>query len=145
MSNERILVVDDEKTILELGRRFLVSEGFDVEIASQGMQAMKLLEEDPDEPTLAQVLDSLGVVYTIEGNHTNALRSLKRSAEIFRRIEDHDGLIETLLHLSEFYESIDSILKARSLAQEAKELAYEMEDEGLIEETESRIQYLARL
>lgn len=45
MSKERILVVDDERTILELGQRFLSSEGFDVETASQGMQAMKLLSK----------------------------------------------------------------------------------------------------
>ncbi len=98
MSNERILVVDDEKTILELGRRFLTSEGFDVEIASQGMQAMKLLEQSPYEILLTDIRmpgmsglelmkmaksvrpEIIMVVITGHGTITTAIESLKMGA-----------------------------------------------------------------
>lgn len=98
MSNERILVVDDEKTILELGRRFLASEGFDVEIASQGMQAVKLLEQAPYEILLTDIRmpgmsglelmkmaksvrpEIIMVVITGHGTITTAIESLKMGA-----------------------------------------------------------------
>lgn len=98
MSNERVLVVDDEKTILELGRRFLASEGFDVEIASQGMQAMKLLEQAPYEILLTDIRmpgmsglelmkaakslrpELIMVVITGHGTITTAIESLKMGA-----------------------------------------------------------------
>lgn len=98
MSKERILVVDDERAILELGRRFLSSEGFDVETASQGMQAMKLLEQGPYEILLTDIRmpgmsglelmkmarsvrpEIIMVVITGHGTITTAIESLKMGA-----------------------------------------------------------------
>ncbi|MCG3111270.1 MAG: response regulator [Candidatus Manganitrophus sp. SB1] len=98
MSKERILVVDDERTILELGQRFLSSEGFDVETASQGMQAMKLLEQGPYEILLTDIRmpgmsglelmkmarsvrpEIIMVVITGHGTITTAIESLKMGA-----------------------------------------------------------------
>lgn len=98
MSKERILVVDDEKTILELGRRFLASEGFNVEIAAQGMQAMKLLEQSSFEILLTDIRmpgmsglelmkmakslrpEIIMVVITGHGTITTAIESLKMGA-----------------------------------------------------------------
>ncbi|MDC4225219.1 MAG: response regulator [Candidatus Manganitrophus sp.] len=98
MSKERILVVDDEKTILELGQRFLSSEGFNVETASQGMQAVKFLEQGPYEILLTDIRmpgmsglelmkmarsvrpEIIMVVITGHGTITTAIESLKMGA-----------------------------------------------------------------
>ncbi len=44
MSGKRILVVDDEPNIVELARMYLEQEGFQVESASDGAQALELIE-----------------------------------------------------------------------------------------------------
>lgn len=45
-SHERILIVDDEENVLVLFRRVLVKEGYDVECASSGYEALNRLEND---------------------------------------------------------------------------------------------------
>lgn len=54
MSGKRILVVDDEPNIVELARMYLEQEGFQVETAGDGAQALELIERQ--EPALV-VLD----------------------------------------------------------------------------------------
>lgn len=54
MSNERILVVDDEENIVDLVRLYLEQEGFRVESASDGASALDMIAQD--EPSLV-VLD----------------------------------------------------------------------------------------
>jgi DNA-binding response OmpR family regulator len=44
MGNELILVVDDEENIIELGRLYLENEGFKVEAASDGLEALRKFE-----------------------------------------------------------------------------------------------------
>ena len=98
MAKERVLVVDDEKTILELARRFLTAEGFQVETASQGMQAIKALEESPFDILLTDIRmpgmsglelmkvarslrpEIIMVVITGHGTITTAIESLKVGA-----------------------------------------------------------------
>jgi DNA-binding NtrC family response regulator len=45
-SPERILVVDDEENVLVLFKRVLAREGYEVECASSGYEALEKLEED---------------------------------------------------------------------------------------------------
>lgn len=98
MAKERVLVVDDEKTILELARRFLTAEGFLVETASQGMQAIKWLEESHFDILLTDIRmpgmsglelmkvarslrpEIIMVVITGHGTITTAIESLKVGA-----------------------------------------------------------------
>ena len=47
MGKEKILIVDDEEDILELVRFNLSREGYDISCASTGEKAMKLVETDP--------------------------------------------------------------------------------------------------
>ena len=54
----RILVVDDDAAVRESLRRALRLEGFDVELAGDGAEALQLIEENGDDPDLV-VLDVL--------------------------------------------------------------------------------------
>jgi DNA-binding NtrC family response regulator len=45
-SPERILVVDDEENVLVLFKRILAKEGYEVECASSGFEALEKLEDD---------------------------------------------------------------------------------------------------
>jgi two-component system response regulator MprA len=58
MQSMRILVVDDEQAVRESLRRALSLEGFDVELAADGAEALGRLEAEPEEPD-AVVLDVL--------------------------------------------------------------------------------------
>lgn len=46
MSEEKVLIVDDEKEIRELIRDYLNVEGFNVELASDGKEAVEIFESD---------------------------------------------------------------------------------------------------
>ena len=54
----RILVVDDERAVRESLRRALELEGYDVELAADGQEALELLESESTQPD-ALVLDVL--------------------------------------------------------------------------------------
>jgi DNA-binding NtrC family response regulator len=45
-SPERILVVDDEENVLVLFKRILAKEGYEVECATSGYEALEKLEDD---------------------------------------------------------------------------------------------------
>jgi DNA-binding response OmpR family regulator len=47
MAGERILVVDDEANILDLTRLYLEQEGYTVQTAGDGAQALALIQESP--------------------------------------------------------------------------------------------------
>ena len=47
----RILVVDDERAVRESLRRALELEGYDVELAGDGQEALDRLEAEPAAPT----------------------------------------------------------------------------------------------
>src|SRR5215217_8269938 len=58
MAGMRILVVDDEQAVRDSLRRALSLEGFDVELAGDGGEALARIAHDPSEPD-ALVLDVL--------------------------------------------------------------------------------------
>ncbi len=47
MTGERVLVVDDEASIVQLARLYLEREGFHVEAAADGLSALKLAQDTP--------------------------------------------------------------------------------------------------
>jgi len=47
MARERILIVDDEKNIVELARMYLAQEGFRVESAGDGAAALDIISQHP--------------------------------------------------------------------------------------------------
>jgi len=49
MANSKILVIDDEKPVVELHRKLLENEGYDVIVAYNGLEALgKVFTEEPD-------------------------------------------------------------------------------------------------
>lgn len=56
----RILVVDDEKMILDLTRRILERAGFEVETTDSGTEAARMFESPRDDISLAIIDYSLG-------------------------------------------------------------------------------------
>lgn len=127
MSKERILVVDDEKTILELARRFLTSEGFQVETASQGTQAIKCLEQSSFDILLTDIRmpgmsglelmkvarglrpEIIMVVITGHGTITTAIESLKVGAM---------GFVLKPFTRQEIMSSVQNALEKHRLRQE---------------------------
>ena len=55
MPQEKILVVDDEPTIVELCTRFLTKEGYIVKTASNGQEALKIFREEPVDMLLTDI------------------------------------------------------------------------------------------
>ncbi len=55
MPQERILLVDDEPTIVELCTRFLTQEGYKVKSASNGLAALQLFEDQPFDLLLTDI------------------------------------------------------------------------------------------
>ncbi|MDM8537041.1 response regulator [Desulfobacterales bacterium HSG17] len=56
MSQKRILVVDDEPDFAAIVQKNLKKEGFDVEIAYDGVQAMKKIEKNPPDAIVLDVM-----------------------------------------------------------------------------------------
>ena len=53
---EKILVLEDEKEIAEVIALYLCNEGYEVEVAYTGLQALKKVEEDPPQLALFDVM-----------------------------------------------------------------------------------------
>ena len=61
MSNEKILVVDDDKNICELLRLYLVKEGYGVTIANDGTAALQEFDKlHPDLVLLDVMMPGMG-------------------------------------------------------------------------------------
>jgi two-component system, OmpR family, response regulator MprA len=99
MRGVKILVVDDERAVRDSLRRALELEGYEVELAHDGRQALSLLEEDgatqPDVVVLDVLmpgLDGLGVCRRLRrsGNRVPVLM-LTAQDEVDKRVEGLDA------------------------------------------------------
>ncbi|MCD6525720.1 MAG: response regulator [Desulfuromonas sp.] len=140
---ERILVVDDERAILDLCQMILHSHGYDVLTAESGMEALQLVEQkrpslvllDYMMPTmdgmsvLRQIRqshpDSYVIMFTGKGSETVAVEVMKAGASdyVLKPFNNHDLLerIETVLK----FRRIELI--NRSLEQERAQLQQEIQ------------------
>jgi two-component system response regulator MprA len=97
MGAMRILVVDDERAVRESLRRALELEGYEIELAEEGREALEKLESDrqPDAVVLDVLMpgmDGLEVCRTIRraGNHVPVLMLTART-QVEDRVEGLDA------------------------------------------------------
>lgn len=154
MFKESVLVVDDEKTILELARRFLSGEGYQVEVASNGMDALKLIGEKPFQILLTDVRmpgmsglelmkmirpahpDVIIVVITGHGTVSTAIESLKLGAMGFiLKPFTHKELLSVVEHATQKTRLTAENLRMRSLMplfEINRNLLHETDPEALL-------------
>lgn len=71
----RILIIDDDETIRSVFNRFLTGKGYDVIVAADGRQGLRLLEEESVDLVITDIMmpetDGLEVVMAIRGKETD--------------------------------------------------------------------------
>jgi len=95
---QRILVVDDEESLRHMLRAFLTKEGYDVTVAENGEEALRILDREPFDVVLSDIrmpkLDGLGlldgmqsgglaptvIMMSAYGSVDTALEAMKRGA-----------------------------------------------------------------
>ena len=132
----RILVVDDDRVILELASIVLRSDGYSVRTASDGIQALNLLAEEPFELVLLDFMmpkkdglevlqeikekfpDIAVIIFTGMGSENIAVNAMKAGAAdyIIKPFRNHDLLERTA-----------TVLRSRRLELHNRELLAERE------------------
>lgn len=132
----RILVVDDDRVILELASIVLRSDGYSVRTASDGIQALNLLAEEPFELVLLDFMmpkkdglevlreikekfpDVAVIIFTGMGSENIAVNAMKAGAAdyIIKPFRNHDLLERTA-----------TVLRSRRLELHNRELLAERE------------------
>ncbi|WP_321531150.1 response regulator [uncultured Desulfuromonas sp.] len=143
MTTEHILVIDDEKAILDLCRMILSSRGYEVRTAESGMDGLRQIAEQPPSLVLLDymmpVMDGMSVLtqirqdypdvyvimFTGKGSETVAVEVMKAGASdyVLKPFNNHDLL-----------DRIESVLKFRrielinrSLEEERAQLQQEIQ------------------
>ena len=73
MSNERILIVDDEKNIASSLEGILSDEGYQISVAGDGLDALEKIQSDPPDLVLLDIwlpgMDGIEVLKTLKSHH----------------------------------------------------------------------------
>lgn len=130
----RILVVDDDKAVRDSLRRALVLEGYDVDLAADGAEALKsLTQASPDAMILDLQLpdiDGLEVCRRLRslGDRTPVLMLTARDA-INDRVEGLDAGADDYLvkpfNLAELFARLRALLRRRASIQDSEVLRFE--------------------
>jgi DNA-binding NtrC family response regulator len=71
----RILIIDDDETIRSVFQRFLTGKGYLVDVAADGRQGLRLLEEEAVDLVITDIMmpetDGLEVVMAIQGKEAD--------------------------------------------------------------------------
>ena len=90
MTNQKILIVDDDTNICELLRLYLEKDGFDICVANDGEQAVSDVEKFSPDLILLDImlpkLDGWQVCREIRKNHTTPIIMLTAKGETFDKI-----------------------------------------------------------
>ena len=90
MDSLRVMVVDDDKNICELLRLYLEKEGFEVQLASNGAQALDMFRNDPPDLMLLDVmmpeLDGWQVCREVRKQSACPIIMLTAKGEVFDKV-----------------------------------------------------------
>ncbi|HRZ95568.1 MAG TPA: response regulator [Candidatus Moranbacteria bacterium] len=124
-SKKRIMIVEDDSFVMDIYQMKLSQSGFEVILASNGLEAVKKLEEGKDAPDLILLdiimpyMDGLEVLKKINGNEkfkkipVILLTNLSQREEIEEgmKLGARDYLIKSHFTPSEVLEKINNYLK----------------------------------
>lgn len=119
---------------------FLLLRGKHLREAEQRLlEALELIDLDPDRDTEGSIYDSLGCVYTQMDQHSNADRFLSRAIKVFEALGNRAQLAGSLIHLSVLYEKLTRYDDAHEAAVRALDLARESKNEPLVAEAREQL------
>jgi tetratricopeptide (TPR) repeat protein len=122
---------------------FLLLSGKHVREAEQRLlDALELIEQDPHADTEAAIYDSLGCVYTLMGNYSDAERFLRRAIKVFSTLGNKAQIAGSLLHLSDLHQKMARYDDAHETAVRALDLGLELKNEPLIAEAREQLKNL---
>ena len=122
LSQDRILIVDDERHIVGSLKDILVDEGYDVSVAEDGLDALDMIQSDPPDLLLLDIwlpgMDGIEVLKTVKSDHPDvevlimsghgtidtAVKATKLGAYDF---------IEKPFSLDHLTQSVESVLKLK--------------------------------
>ncbi|TDL30951.1 response regulator transcription factor [Jeotgalibacillus sp. S-D1] len=152
MSVRKILIVDDEAAMRNLIRSFLVSEGYVVTEAANGMEALKIAKNDPPDLMLVDVMMPFmdGYVFTEEirktadtpiiflsakGEEWDKVKGLKIGGDDYLVKPFHSGeliaRIETVLRRSDPHFHKSNLMKAGPISLDLTSYRVFLENEEL--------------
>lgn len=118
--SKKILLVDDEDVVVEIGQKRLKQEGYEVRVAHDGEEALQIFDEDrPDLIVLDIEMPKMnGYVFLVELEKRKDVRQIPpiivvtafaQMEGIFRRHHVHDYLTKPL-RLQELVAKIKSVI-----------------------------------
>jgi len=126
MSNERVLIVEDEFAIAEVLEMALTDDGYRVMIAANGRQGLERLAQDPPPDLVISdfmmpVLDGARFLHAMRETeaHRNIpciIMSSVPEASVRRHIEDYAGFIRKPFRLADMVQLVETVLGTEGLA-----------------------------
>ena len=122
MSNEIVLIIEDEFAIAELLEMALTDGGYRVMIAANGRQGLERLAQNPPPDLVISdfmmpILDGAKFLHAMRENeaHRNIpciIMSSVPEASVRRHVEDYAGFIRKPFRLADMVQLVDSVLGA---------------------------------
>jgi AraC-like DNA-binding protein len=89
------------------------------------LDALELQKKEPNVSNLAAIYDSLGYMYTVTGQRSEAESALTQSVKIFEGVHNHAETAASRLHLSKLYQQMRQYRTAHDEAARVLKLATE--------------------
>ena len=129
MKSHRILLVDDDRAISALLRIHFEADGFEVEVADNGMAAMALLNSKPFDLLITDLfmpdMDGLELIKELRQKHHDIKiiavsgGGCRLSPEVFLKIAQHRGVARTF---GKPYECRDLVQAAKDILMPVRDL-----------------------
>lgn len=145
----RVLVVDDEQSILKLAQRLILQEGYDCLVASNGLEAISVMEETVVDVVITDLampqMGGIELTKRIKENYsadvimmTGYFRDLSYENAVMQGAKD---FIQKPFSTKEFQIRLNRVIKERETNQELKESLERMNEivDGVINSLSSTV------